>query len=209
MKFLIVEDHPIVREWLKTALLHAFQGAEVAEAESAREAISLLPRKRWDVILLDINLPDRSGTDLLRDLRSIAPDAPILVFSGKSETAVGRLVMEAGAAGFLPKTASVEEIKVAIKRIAAGKKYVTADLAVNLVDSVVKHEGAPPHHALSARELEVLRLLGSGHTPTSVGERLGISVKTVSTYRTRILEKLELENTAELIRYAVTRNLVD
>lgn len=209
MKFLIVEDHPIVREWLKTALLHSFERAEVAEAESAREAISLLPRKRWDAILLDINLPDRSGTDLLRDLRSIAPDAPVLVFTGKAEDTVGRLVMKAGASGFLPKTSSVDEIKGAIKRILAGKKYVTADLAVSLVDSVVKHEGAAPHHVLSARELEVLRLLGSGHTPTDIGERLGISVKTVSTYRTRILEKLELENTAELIRYAVTRNLVD
>lgn len=209
MHFLIIDDHPVVREWLKTTLKSSFPDPEFAEAETAREAISLLPIKRWGVIFLDLNLPDRGGLDLLRDIRAIAPDSPVLVFSGRAEGEVGRAALEAGAAGFLPKMSSLNEIRQAINRVIGGKSYVTPDLASTILSRVVTHGDSGPHDILSPRELEVLRLLASGCRPTDIADRLSISVKTVSTYRTRILEKLDLENTAGLVRYAVSHKLIE
>lgn len=209
MHFLIVEDHPLVREWLKTVLLESFRGSKVVEAETADQAMAYLPKGRWTAIMLDIELPDRSGLDLLRDFRDQAAASPVLVFSGRPEAEAGRRALQAGAAGFLSKASSVREVRMAIDRILAGRKYVSSDLAASIMSRDLTPGDGLPHQALSARELEVLRLLGTGCTPTEIGERLRISVKTVSTYRTRILEKLEIENTAGLIRYAVTHKLVD
>lgn len=209
MQFLIIDDHSIVREWLKDVFLASFRGAEILEAKNSQEALSCLPKRKWDAILLDLNLPDRNGLDLLKDLRISAPRSPILVLSGRPEEEVGQLAMEGGAAGFITKSASVEEIKLALNRVIAGKKYISTELAAAIFSRPGDRLDQPPHQLLSIREFDVLRLLGLGFTPTEISRKLMVSIKTVSTYRVRVLEKLGLKNTAGLIRYAVIRQLVD
>lgn len=207
MRVLVIEDHPLVRESLKLVITGFCQNSVVFEASTAREAVPLLAKYRWDVILLDIELPDRSGLDLLRDVQNLAPNSPVLVFSGRCEEEFGRLVLKAGAAGFLPKASGADEVQIAIRRVVAGKKYVTTELASSLAVSGMMHGDGSLHYMLSPREMEVLRLYGTGCNTSGIAERLGVSVKTVSTYRTRIMEKLGLTNTASLIRYSMLHNL--
>lgn len=207
MRFLLIDDHPIVRDGLKRLLLHSFPGAIVEEAVRAREAMERIGRGPWDVVFLDIDLPDRSGLDLLRDLCDLAPDVPVLMLSGMREEEFGERAIKAGAAGFLHKASAADEILAAIRRVRAGKSYISADLASRLMETKLNPGKEAAHEALSPREFEVLRLLGEGHTVSDVAALLNLSVKTVSTYRTRVLEKLGLQNTAGIIRYAVTHGL--
>jgi len=204
MHFLVIDDHPIIRQSVRMTLLALFPGAELTEADSAKVALARFAEKKWTVILLDLDLPDRSGLDLLRDARSLAPASPVLVFSGRNESEYGRRVLAAGAMGFLSKMSGPAQIETAVRRVLAGHKHISPDLAEQLVGSPTT---ATPHDALSERELEVLRLCASGLSPTDIADRLGLSIKTVSTYRARILEKLGLRTTAELIRYAVDHHL--
>ncbi len=204
MHFLIIDDHPIIRQSLGLVLRSLFPGAELCEADSAKAALGRLPEKKWSVILLDLDLPDRSGLDLLRDVRALAPGSPVLVFSGRNEADYGRRVLAAGAMGFLSKMSSPPQIETAVRRVLAGHKHISPDLAEQLVGPAA---GAALHAALSDRELEVLRLFAAGLSPTDAAARLSLSIKTVSTYRTRLLEKLGLRTTADLIRYAVDHQL--
>ena len=207
MNFLLIDDHPIIRESLRLTLGALFPRAELSEATSAKEALRVLPTRRWAVIMLDLDLPDRSGLDLLKDVQGLAPEAPVLIFSGRNETENGRRVLAAGAMGFLSKLAPSSEIETAVRRVLSGRKHISPDLAESIIGHPQTLAGAPPHATLSDRELEVLRLYAAGVAPAAIAQRLKISVKTVSTYRTRILEKLELGSTADLIRYAVQHQL--
>ena len=207
MRFLLIDDHPIVRDALKQLLVQLYAGATIAEASTAREAMETLPQKRWDVVFLDISLPDRSGLDLVRDLQSVAPQVPVLVFSGMREEEFGERVLKSGAWGFLPKCSTMGEVQTAVQRVRSGKKYISADLAAKLMESAIHPTPETAHEALSARELEVLRQLGAGHSVSEIADRLNLSVKTVSTYRARMLDKLGLKNTAGLIRYVVMHGL--
>ncbi len=209
MDFLLIDDHPIIRESLRLTLGALFPRAEISEAASAREAMRVLPTRPWVIILLDLDLPDRSGLDLLHDVQSLAPAAPVLVFSGRSEAEFGRRVLAAGAQGFVSKLSPPEEIHSAIRRVLSGRKHISPDLAENLIGQPSSANGAPPHAALSAREMEVLRLYATGAPPADIAQRLRISAKTVSTYRTRLLDKLALTTTADLIRYALQHRLAD
>lgn len=209
MNFLLIDDHPIIRESLGLTLRTQFPGATITEAASAKEALAALPGRRWAVVLLDLDLPDRSGLDLLRDVQNLASEAPVLVFSGRSETEFGRRVLAAGAQGFLSKLSAPAEIEAAVRRVLSGRKHISPDLAESIVGHPQTADGAPPHAALSTRELEVLRLYAKGVAPADIAQRMKISAKTVSTYRTRILEKLALDTTADLIRYAVQHQLAD
>ena len=207
MRFLLIDDHPLVREGLKRILLHAFHGSTVEEAADAREAMDCISPGPWDVVFLDIDLPDRSGLDLLYDLRKIAPTAPVLMVSGMLEEEFGERALQAGAAGFLNKVSLMEEILTAVRRVRSGKKYISPDLGARLMERRLNPGLKTAHEALSAREFEVLRLLGDGRTASEIAALLNLSVKTVSTYRTRVLEKLGLRTTAEIIRYAVRHGL--
>lgn len=207
MRFLLIDDHPIVRDGFKRLLLHSFQGATVEEAANAREAVALISRGRWDVVFLDIDLPDRSGLDLLHDLRTLAPEAPVLVVSGRLEEEFGERALKAGAMGFLQKASMMEEVLTAVRRVRLGKKYISPELASRLLENSLKPGDKSAHDALSAREFEVLRMLGEGRTVSEIAAVLNLNVKTVSTYRTRVLEKLGLHNTAEIIRYALQHGL--
>ena len=184
-----------------------FQGCAVEEAANAREAMALISRGPWDIVFLDIDLPDRSGLDLLPDLRSLAPEVPVLVMSGRLEDEFGERALKAGAMGFLQKASLMEEVTTAIRRVRAGKKYISPELAARLLENSLSPVFKTAHDALSAREFEVLRMLGEGKTVSEIAAVLNLNVKTVSTYRTRVLEKLGLHNTAGIIRYAMQHRL--
>lgn len=207
MRFLLIEDHPIVRDGFKRLLLNAFPGSTVEEASTAREAMARISRGPWDVVFLDIELPDRSGLDLLYDLRTVAPEAPVLMVSGMLEEEFGERALESGAAGFISKASMMDEILAAIRRVRSGKKYISQELGARLIERRLNPTPQSAHESLSAREFEVLRLLGDGRTASEIAALLNLSVKTVSTYRTRVLEKLGLHTTAEIIRYALQHGL--
>ncbi len=207
MRFLLIDDHPIVRDGLKRLLTHSFHGATVEEASNAREGMQRISHGPWDVVFLDIDLPDRSGLDLLRDLRNLAPNAPVLMVSGMLEEEFGERALEAGAAGFVNKASMMDEVLAAIRRVRSGKKYISPDLGARLMEKRLNPGPKIAHEGLSIREFEVLRLLGDGRTVSEIAALLNLSVKTVSTYRTRVLEKLSLHTTAEVIRYALRHGL--
>lgn len=201
IRILLVDDHPIVRRGLRQVLLDAFRSATVGEASDVPGALASLRSGAWDLVLLDISLPGPSGLDLLKELQREWPELPVLVLSMHSAAQFERRVRAAGAAGYLTKDTPPGELIGAITAIRDSHRNRDAHAAV---------ETAPmPHDALSDREYQVLRMLGSGWTPSEVAARLGISVKTVSTYRGRILEKLHMTTSAELMRYAIENSLTD
>jgi DNA-binding NarL/FixJ family response regulator len=206
MRFLLVEDHPLMRTGLAQLLTRHFPLLELEEAADAATAVAKVSEGVWDLIIMDIELPDRSGVDLLADIRR-ACGAPVLVLSGQSEREFGKRVLQAGAAGFLRKATDTKEIIPAVERVLAGHKYVSADLAATILEQLQTRTGEL-HEALSRREFEVLRMFGGGLTSSEIAERLNVSIKTVSTFRSRILEKLRLQSTGDIVRYAVEHKLV-
>jgi DNA-binding NarL/FixJ family response regulator len=157
--------------------------------------------------MVDIDLPDRSGLDLLADIRVLSPQSRVLVLSGQDEMEFGQRVIKAGASGFIGKLSSTEQIMAAIQRVLSGKIFITSDLASSIVQSALTNQARLPHELLSQREFEVFRFFGQGYSNSDIGEKLGISIKTVSTYRSRILEKMNLKTTSDIVRYAVKNGL--
>lgn len=208
-QFLIVDDHAIVRQGLISILSPAHPGAHLGEAENAMEAFSHLRRHECDLVILDINLPGTSGLEILTDLRQAYPDLPILILSGHSEDQYAMRALKAGAAGFLSKGSAPEELVLAVRKVLGGGKYVSPVLAEKLASSMDVNRDKPPHELLSDREYQVLCLIASGKTPTEIAEALSLSVKTISTFRTRILAKLAMRNSAELTHYALENGLLD
>jgi DNA-binding NarL/FixJ family response regulator len=202
IRILLVDDHPIVRRGLRQVLLDAFRSATVGEASDAPSAIASLRAGAWDLVLLDISLPGPSGLDLLKELQREWPGLPVLVLSMHPAAQFERRVRAAGAAGYVTKDAAPPELIGAITAIRDSRRNRAAAPAAGEIVPM-------PHDVLSDREYQVLRMLGSGWTPSEVGARLGISVKTVSTYRARILEKLHMTTSVELMRYAIENALTD
>ena len=209
MKILIGDDHAVFRRGLKETLSEAFPKTVFGEARTAQETFELAQRQNWDVIILDISMPGRSGLDILEDLRRSRPRIPVLLLTMHPEQQFARRALKAGAAGYLTKDSVPEELKEAIKRIVAGGRYVSATLAETLAVDLRRGADLPLHELLSDREFQVLRMIASGKTVKEVADELSLSVKTVSTYRSRILEKTGMKTNAELIRYALQTQLVD
>jgi DNA-binding NarL/FixJ family response regulator len=209
MKILLVDDHALVRRGVAHVLREDLPDLTIVEKGTAQEAIEATQTTSWDLVILDINLPDKSGLDALKDIKRVCPDLPVLILSLYPEAHYARRALKAGASGYLTKDSAPEEVTTAVKRILQGGRYVSASLAEQLAADLgtTSGEAREPHEMLSDRELEVLRLIGSGNTPTEIAEQLTLSIKTVSTYRARILEKLNLRTTAELIRFAVDHQL--
>ncbi len=208
MRVLIVDDHAVVRRGLRGLLSDEFDGAAFGEAADSREALDQLRKKEWDVALLDMALPGKSGLDLLKELKAEWPKLPVLVLSGYPEDQFAVRVLKAGAAGYLTKESAPEELAKAIRKILAGGRYVSPALAENLALGVKNDLTRLPHEALSDREYEVMSYIASGKTVTEISEELSLSVKTISTYRARVLEKLGLKNSAKIVQYAVNNGLV-
>lgn len=208
IRVLIADDHPIVRNGLRQILAES-GGVEVtAEAGNGVDVLRLVGAQTFDVIVLDINMPGLSGLKVLGQLKAQYPRLPILMLSALSESELAVRVLRAGAAGFLNKELAPEELVTAIRHVAGGRKYISPAVAELLAESIEKGS-EPPHASLSEREYQVMCLIASGHTVSEIAEQAGISVKTVSTYRTRILEKMSLKNNAELMLYAIRNGMLD
>jgi DNA-binding NarL/FixJ family response regulator len=204
----IVDDHPVIRRGVKDILSESAAVDVVGEAASAQEAFQVIRQTKPDLVLLDVTLPDRSGIDLLKDIRASYPAVKVLVLSIHSEHLYAVRALRAGAVGYLTKDSAPEELLKALQRITAGGRYVSENVASELAKwEERKTLELAPHELLSDREFEVLRLLGQGKSISQIATELGVSVKTVSTYRARILEKLDKDGTADLIRYAVEHGL--
>ncbi|HWY07408.1 MAG TPA: response regulator transcription factor [Candidatus Acidoferrales bacterium] len=209
MRILIADDHAVFRRGLRETLAEAFSRVTYGEAKTAEETVDCVRRQDWDVVILDISMPGKSGLDILDDVKRLRPRTPVLLLTMHPEQQYARRALKAGAAGYLTKDSVPDELKVAIKRIVAGGRYVSATLAEKLAVDLRKGADIPLHELLSDREFQVLRMIASGKTVKEMAEELSLSVKTVSTYRGRILEKTSMKTNAELIRYALESQLVD
>jgi len=207
-RILIVDDHPIVRDGLKRILAETEDLVVGAEAGSADEALALVRESDWDLVVLDITLPGRTGIDLLRDLRRERPLLPVLILSIHSEDELGVRAVKAGASGYLSKECASDDLVRAIQLIVSGNKYISRSLADRLIEEIQRDTNKPPHETLSDREYEVLSLIASGKSMKEVGAALSLSKSTVSTYRQRIFDKLKVKSSAEITRYALHHGLV-
>ncbi|MBA3696479.1 MAG: response regulator transcription factor [Methylotenera sp.] len=207
-KILLVDDHNIVRQGLRN-LIALESDLEVAgEAASGVEALKLVRNNNYDVVVLDISMPDKNGVDTLHDLKHTAPDLPVLILSGYAEEQYALNLIRSGCKGYLSKDADSDEIIKAIRTIANGKRYISAELA-ELMSNELSHPSEKLlHETLSDREFQVFFKLAGGLSPTEIANELNISIKTVSTYRTRILEKMSLKTNADLTYYAIKNELV-
>jgi len=208
MKFLIADDHAIVRRGLVQILCDEFPDAIVKEVSNSQEVIEIAKKEEWDVILLDISMPGRNGIETLKQIRHDGVKSPVLMLSMHSEDQYAIRVLKAGASGFLNKETATDELLVAIRKVLSGRKYISATVAEKLAESIGDNEEKPAYELLSDREMQVLQFIASGRTVSEIGDELSLSVNTISTYRARILEKLSLSNNAELTRYALDNNLV-
>ncbi len=204
---LIVEDEAIVRRGLMEIVADAYPRAAFVEAGDSPTALQEFQRQKWDIVLLDINIPGRGGLDVLEDMRRIHPQVRVLVVSAFPEDEFAVRAFKLGAAGYLGKNQASDELVDAVKTILAGKKYVTASLAQRLAVALSGGDAAAPHDALSPRELQVLRLLAGGKTVKEIAAEFALSVKTVETYRARIAEKTGLSSNVELTRYSFQHGL--
>lgn len=209
MRVLIVDDHQIVRHGLNEVLADAFPALETGEAENSQSALELLMKQEWDLVLLDINIPGRSGLEVLEEVKRLRPKTPVLVLSAYPEDEFAVRSLRLGASGYLNKSLASDEILAAAKKALAGGKYVTASLAEKLAASLGGDVQLAPHESLSSRELQVLRMVASGRTIKAIAAELALSEKTVGTYRLRIAKKLGLASNVELTRYAMKHRLVD
>lgn len=209
LKLLLVDDHELIRAGLKQLLQASLGHLMVGEARNADEAILLLDQQAWDIAITDLTMPGRSGLDLLVELKKLRPELPVLVLSVLSEDEVAVRVLKSGAAGFVHKETSGEELVKAVRKVIAGGKYVSPSLAEKLALRITAPETEEPHKKLSDREYVVMTMLASGTSLTQIGKILALSIKTISTYRSRILQKLHMETNADLTRYALKHRLVE
>jgi DNA-binding NarL/FixJ family response regulator len=205
MKVLVADDHPMIRRGLRESLAEAFPGASVSEAGTGDEAVVAMADHEFDVVFMDIEMPGKSGLDALREAHKLKPALPILIMSMHDEIEYGLRALRCGAAGYVSKRAAGDVLAKAVRQVLSGGKYVSESLAQRLANEV----GAPgaSHEKLSDRELEVLRRLAAGQTVKEIAYDLGLSSKTVHTFRARVLKKLDLRTTADLVRYAIQNGL--
>jgi DNA-binding NarL/FixJ family response regulator len=207
-RILIIDDHAVVREGVKKILDEMPGMSASGEASTAAEALRLIREEEWSAVVLDLSLGARSGLEILKELKHLRPRLPVLIFSMHSEEQYARRAFKAGAAGFVTKDSPRSEIAKAIKKIIGGGKYVSQNLAEKLIFDLERGSDRPPHEMLSDREFEVMRLIASGKTVSEIATLLSLSDKTISTYRSRILEKTGMRTNAELTHYAFQNKMI-
>ena len=208
-KILIVDDHDVVRDGIRRILDKQFSASTFGEASSGPEALELVREQEWDVVVLDLSLGGRDGLEVLKEIGKIRPRLPVLILSMHSEELFARRALKAGAAGYVTKNSPRAELATAIDKVIKGGIHVSPNVVENLVVDLRQETERLPHETLSDREFEVLRLIASGKTVSEIADTLHLSVGTISTYRTRILEKMRMKNNAELTHYALQNKLVD
>lgn len=209
MRILIADDHAVFRRGLRETISEAFPKVTFGEAKTALETLESVRRHDWEVLILDISMPGKSGLDILNDLKRLRPKLPILLLSMHPEEQFARRALKSGAAGYLTKESVPEELKEAVRKVLTGGRYVSATFAEKLAVDLREGADIPIYELLSDREFQVLRMIASGKTVKEIADEIALSVKTVSTYRARILEKTGMKTNAELIRYALQTQLVD
>ncbi len=209
IRILIADDHPMFREGLRRILAGCPDINVADEASNGQEVFEKVWNNEYDMVLLDIAMPGTPGLEVLKRLKNEKPKLPVLVLSMYPEEQYAVRVIKAGASGYLTKESASEELITAIRRISGGRKYITSSIAERLADDVEPTAEKPLHDTLSDREFEVFRMIAAGKTTTQMAEELFLSVKTISTYRSRILEKMQMKTNAELIHYAIKHNMFD
>jgi len=210
-RILIADDHPVVRKGLREILSESCDTVVTEEASDGQEVLDKIRKKgqEFDVVLLDISMPGRSGLDILKQLKSERPDLPVLILTMYSETQYAVRALKAGASGYLTKESLPEELMKAIRMVSRGRKYVNSSLAEKLAFDLELGTEKPLHETLSDREYQVMCMIGLGKTGKDIAEELSLSVKTISTYRSRILEKMRMKSNGELIHHVIRNRLAD
>ena len=206
---LIADDHELIREGLKKILKKEPDMQVVGEARNAQEAFELVRNRKLNIVLLDISMPGMSGLDALSELRQSHPKLPVLILSMHPEDRFAVRALKAGAAGYITKDSAVGELVKAIRKVVAGGRYVSVQLAERLVDELENGGNKPAHETLSDREFQVMRMVASGKKVSEIADELSLSVSTVNTYRARVLEKMKMETNVELTRYAIENHLIE
>jgi two-component system invasion response regulator UvrY len=208
IRIIIADDHAIVRAGLKQILSENSDMSVVGESSDGQDLLEKVRENEYDVVLIDISMPGRNGLEILKQLKIEKPELPVLVLSMHPEEQYAIRTLKAGASGYLTKETASDKLVEAIRRVAQGKKYVSPTLAEKLADSIRKDSVSMPHESLTDREYQVLCMIASGKSVSDIAKELFLSVKTVSTYRTRILEKMNMKNNSELTHYALKNKLL-
>jgi len=208
LRVLIADDHPVIRRGIKHVLMEIVDRVEADEASKGCEVLERISKQRYDVVLLDITMPDMNGIDVLKQIRMFQPDLPVLMLSMHREDLYAIRAIQAGASGYLTKECASEDLVLAIRTVLKGSKYITSSLAQKLASELDASSHKKLHKKLSDRELQVIQLITSGKTIKEIADEMSLSVKTISTYRSRVLQKLNLRNNAEIACYALKEELV-
>ena len=209
ISIIIVDDHPIVRQGLKQILSEEPDMTVFGEAQNSQEVLDLIRKQDWDAVVLDITMPGRGGLDILREIKHERPKLPVLMLSVHPEDQYAVRALKAGASGYLNKESAPEELVRAIRKILRGGKYISPTLAEKMAFNLEKETDRPAHEALSDREYQVMLMIASGKTTSAIAEEMSLSIKTVSTYRSRILEKMKMKSNVDLTYYVIKNNLID
>jgi two-component system, NarL family, invasion response regulator UvrY len=208
MLILLADDHAVVRRGLRDILASAFHGAQFIEASTGNEVLSAIRNSHCNLLVLDVNMPGRTGVEVLREVKRLCPGIPVLMLSVQPEDQYAVRCLKAGASGYLNKDSAEEELVRAVRKVMSGGRYVSALLSEKLACDLQHPAPKDPHELLSDRELEIIRMIAKGRTLTDIAATLHLSVKTVSTYRSRSLLKMQMSNNAELVRYALEHKLI-
>jgi DNA-binding NarL/FixJ family response regulator len=209
LNILIAEDFPLFRLGVKELLTDGLEAVTFGECDNAHDLFELVQRKKWDAVILDITIPGTTGTEALKHVKKACPTLPVIVLTMHPEDQYAVRMFKAGADAYLTKVSAPEELVKAVKKVLAGGQYVSPSFSEKLVRLVFQPTDRLPHEILSDREYEVMRLLASGKTVSEIADSLHLGTTTISTYRARILEKLNLKNNAEVMRYAVQQGVVE
>lgn len=208
IRILVADDHTVVRRGLRQILLEGFPNALVEEVGDAEDLIKHVIKSDWDVVISDLSMPGRSGLDALQQIKQLYPNLPVLILSIHPEEQYALRVLKAGASGYLSKDMAPDELVIAVKKVMLGKKYITTSVAEKLAATLDQDHNKPLHEFLSDREFNVLKMLATGRSVSEIAESLFLSLTTVSTYRSRIMVKMNLKNNAELTLYAMEHKLL-
>ncbi|HRI24095.1 MAG TPA: response regulator transcription factor [Ferruginibacter sp.] len=208
LRILIADDHTIVRKGLKQILLEEFSNAVIDEVPDAEELIKKVMAEKWDVVVSDLSMPGRSGLDALQQIKSGYPDLPVLILSIHPEEQYALRALKSGASGYLSKDTAPDELVKAVKKVLLGKKYISQSIAEKLADSFSSNSTKQLHETLSDREFDVMKLLANGKSVSDIAEMMSLSVTTVSTYRARVMAKMNLKSNSDLTKYAIENKLI-
>ena len=209
MRILIADDHAVVRQGLKQILAEAFKRATFGEAANSQQTLECVWKEHWDAVILDLTMPGRSGLEVLKEIKRAHPALPVLILSMHPEDQFAVRLLKAGASGYMTKETAPDELVGAVRKAMAGGRYISPGLAEKLASLLVNDAQVAPHETLSDREFLILRQIAAGKSVSIIARELSLSVKTISTYRGRLLEKMGLSNNAQLVHYAFQNNLVE